>query len=115
MKDYYTLFVELCEQTNSTEDYADKTKVRTHNRAMKQLLDLQKEMLEEPDRCETILLELIAHESEKVRLNAAAFGYRNYVCDKKSAIVLLHLKKCAKDKTLSFNAGMTLKYGRKEA
>lgn len=70
MKDYYNDFIKFASQLIlSNDDYGNKLKVRAHNRAMRKLLLLKKEMKDID--CAEILHKLLYHEDERVKMHAA--------------------------------------------
>ena len=71
MKSDYDLFVDLCKRQNLKDDYANYFKGVSHNLAMKKLKSLKKKIEKNKD---FILLEnLMHHDDDRVRLNAAFF------------------------------------------
>ena len=69
MKDYFNDFVKLATQLIFNNDYyGSKLKVNMHNRAMKKLLLLKKEIIDLNDI--DLLDKLLQHEDERVKMHA---------------------------------------------
>lgn len=70
MKNYYEDFIKYASQLIlNNDDYGNRLKVITHNRAMRKLLLLKKEMKEID--CDEILYKLLKHDDERVKMHAA--------------------------------------------
>ena len=70
MKDYYNEYVKYATRLIlNNDDYGNKSKVRAHNRAMRKLLLLKKEM--QDIECAEILYKLLKHDDERVKMHAA--------------------------------------------
>lgn len=106
MTDYYEKFVQLSMQLCKAEDYAHRGKVRAHNAAMDKLLQLEVEMI--TTDCSDDLANLLRHDDERVRLNAAAMCLRHGLMGDAAEQTLSELTKCS-DKTICFAAEMLLK------
>ena len=106
MKDYYSLFAELSLQQCTKEDYADKTKVMAGNAAHKKLKQLQDEM-KQIDSTE-VLLALLSHEDDRVKLNAASFCLQTDILVRQSVSVLKKIIKKSDDPTIAFSAKTVL-------
>lgn len=107
MKSDYDLFVDLCKRQNLKDDYANSFKGISHNLAMKKLKSLQKKIEKNKD---FILLEnLMHHDDDRVRLNAASFALELGVNLKLSRFILEDIKKNSKDVTVSFSAEQLIK------
>lgn len=106
MKDYYNLFVKLCLQQCSKNDYADKAKVETHNAASKQLQQLQNEMKESD--CTEVLCKLLSHEDERVRINAASLCLQMGLLIEKASCVLKDIMDSSDDAAMRFSAKIIL-------
>mgnify|MGYP003300155999 CR=1 FL=1 len=69
MKDYYDEYVKYATRLIlNNDDYGNKSKVRAHNRAMKKLLLLEKEIIEANDT--DLFDRLLQHEDERVKMYA---------------------------------------------
>lgn len=106
MNDYYEKCVQLSMRLCKAEDYIDKKRVRVHNAAMGKLLKLEKEMIKTD--CSGDFAELLRHEDERVRLNAAAMCLRHGLMCDAAEQTLTELTKCS-DNTIAFSANMLLK------
>lgn len=106
MKEYYNKFVELSMQQCTKNDYADKNKVKVHNEASKKLLQLQEEM-KKIDYLE-ILQDLLNHDDDRVKINAASFCFRMNVYREKVVNVLKSIINTSNDNTIRFSAEMIL-------
>ncbi len=106
MTDNYEKFVQLATQLCKAEDYASRSKVRTHNKAMDKLSQLEAEMVKAD--CTGDLTMLLRHNDERARLNAAAMCIQHGLMDGVAEQVLTKLTKCS-DKTIGFAAEMLLK------
>ena len=106
MENYYNQFVKLSLQQCSKDDYADKSKVKTHNVASKQLQKLQDEMKKHD--CTAILCKLLSHEDERVQINAASLCLQIGVFIEKANCVLKNIMDSSDDSTIRFSAKMIL-------
>lgn len=106
MKDYYNLFVELCLQLCTKNDYADKQKVKAHNTASKALQQLQAEM-QEIDSTET-LRKLLSHEDNRVKINAASLCLQMHILVEEATYALQNIVDFSDDATMRFSAKMLL-------
>lgn len=74
MKNYYDAYVELNLKVCQTwDEIADSKCRRKHNRAMTRIYELDKTMVQESDRGVDIVLRLLAHEDERVRMCAGSY------------------------------------------
>ena len=106
MKNYYNLFVELSLKQCTEQDYADKQKVKTHNAAVSKLALLAAEMKEID--CAEILGQLLRHEDDRVRLNAASLCLQNGVLIEEAKQALNNIISFSTDSTIRFSAKMVL-------
>ena len=106
MKDYYNLFIELSLQQCAKKDYANKTKVRTHNAASKKLRQLQTEM--EQNVSSDIWYTLLNYEDDRVKVNAAAFCLQKEILTEQAINVLKKITVFSEDPTISLSAKMLL-------
>ena len=106
MRDYYNLFVELSLKQCTEQDYADKQIVKTHNAAVSKLALLAAEMKEID--CAEILGQLLRHEDDRVRLNAASLCLQNGVLIEEAKLVLSNIISFSTDSTIRFCAQMVL-------
>ena len=107
MKDYYNLFIQLSQQQCTARDYADKQKVKAHNKAAKEMQKLKKEM-KQIDCFET-LNTLLNHNDDRVRINAASLCLQMSIHIEKAIDCLKDIADCASDATMQFAAKMLLK------
>ena len=107
MGDYYNLFVELSLQQCAKNDYADREKVRRNNAASKKLLVLQEKMKKNAD--EDVLYALLAHEDDRVKINAASFCLQLGLLIEPSILTLKKIANDSGDSTLCFSAKILLK------
>ncbi len=112
MRNYYDEFVNLTTQLCSKEDYSSMKKVRKNNRAMDKLILLKKEM--QKSGCQDILLELLHHDHERVRMSAAATCLEWGVHLLEAVSVLRTIMLYSSDSTYRFNAKMILQTQRTE-
>ena len=109
--DHYEKFVALCLDCALTiEDMEDKTKRKIHNRAMTELEQLSREMVKEPDKCADIVLRLLAHENENVRISAGAYCIQAQVHQRQGRAALKALARKAASPYLRLTAEQCLKY-----
>ena len=106
MKDYYNLFVELSLQQCTQKDYADKLKVKKHNASAKKLKKLQDEMMQNVS--EDMLLLLLNHEDDRVKINAVSFCLQSSIFVEKSVFTLKKIIDHSQDPTISFSAKILL-------
>ena len=106
MKDYYSLFIELSLQQCTGIDYADKLKVKSHNKASKKLGQLQKEMKQID--CKEILYNLLNHPDDRVKVNAASFCLKLGVLIEQAVATLKSIIDYSDDSTICFAAKMLL-------
>lgn len=107
MKDYYSLFVELSLQQCAKNDYKDKSKVNAHNIAFTKLERLKRKIREGQN--EDILLKLLSHEDNRVKINAASLCLQMNVFLEQSVTVLKKIITDSDDSTICFAAKMILK------
>lgn len=110
MKDYYNLFVELCLQQCTKEDYADKQKVKAHNAAFKALQQLQAEM-QKMDSTE-ILRKLLSYEDDRVKINAASLCLQMHILVEEATCALQSIVDFSGDATLRLSAKTLLQNAR---
>lgn len=109
MKDYYDLFVELSLQQCTKNDYENKLKVKKHNSAAKKLNKLQDEMMQNiSDDTLCVLLNLLNHEEDRVKVNAASFCLYSEVLVEQSILTLEKIIADSDDSTICFSAKMLL-------
>ncbi len=104
MKDYYDLFVTYSMSLCSQEEYSNKQRIREHNASMKKLLCLQAEMDKEIEKHLDMLIRLLVHNNEKVRINAAEYCLKKNVYKKEAVDTLNNIAKFSLDMTLAFSA-----------
>ena len=69
MKDFYNDYIKYASQLcSNNDDYGDKLKVKAHNKAIKKLLSIEKEIIE--NNLTDVLNNLLQHEDERVKMNA---------------------------------------------
>ena len=107
---YRKKFIENCLKICSDDEYADKIRVRQHNRAMTVLEELYHTMFEHEDHCEALAMELLHHEDEKVRLGAGAYCLKAGIHNDLALQVLTHLQNTSTDKMLSASAACTIMF-----
>lgn len=106
MKEYYDLFVKLSLQQCTKDDYADKIKVKSHNVASDKLIELQNEMSQ--DNNEELLLMLLNHEDDRVKVNAASFCLQFKILVEQAILTLKKVIDDSDDSTICFSAKMLL-------
>ena len=106
MNEYYDLFVELSLQQCTKNDYANKLKVKTHNVASKKLRQLQTKM--KKDSSEEMLLMLLNHDDDRVKINAAFCCLQMDVLIEQTVLALKKIIDESNDSTLCFSAKMLL-------
>lgn len=109
MTDYYTRYVKLCEKTHWIVNEPYMHIVRQHNRAMKKLYELGLKMYQETDRCQEVASLLLEHESEKVRINIAAYCIQAQIHVSRAYGVLTELSH-HDDRGIAFDAKHAIKY-----
>ena len=98
----YNTFVELSTQQCLKNDYKDSQKVKKHNDAYGKLLKLMDVMSEE--NCDTVLDELLVHNDDRVRINAALLCFQTNVHKDKAIQVLKRIVESSNDSTIVFSA-----------
>jgi hypothetical protein len=88
-------------------DYGDKKKVRAHNRAMDELLKLEKE-LSNPEGYE-VLHELLFHENDHVILSSAMLCLNLKIHEKEVVERIKFVQHTSPDPLVRFEAEMMLK------
>ena len=106
MKEYYNLFVELSLRQCTEADYCDKKRVRVHNAAIKELTLLEEEM--KRSDCTVVLGELLCHEDDRVRINAASLCLQTGVLVYEAKQTLNNIVSFGADSTMRFCAKMLL-------
>lgn len=106
MKDYYSEFVELCLLQYLKRDYMENKSVRKHNRAVDKLAKLSEEMI--VVECTDVLDNLLLHNDERVKKNAALLCLKKNILVEKSLNVLKELDESADDPFVSFGAHLIL-------
>ena len=106
MNEYYEEYVRLCLCLCLSKDYGNKNKVNKHNRAMRQLYHLQQEIREA--HCDEILQQLLQHEDERVKINAAHLCLQMNVYKEDARVVLQKIKEQSTEPTLRFDAMLIL-------
>lgn len=106
MNNYFNQFVALSLLQCKKNDYTDKQKVATHNVATYKLQQLQSEM--EQTDCKKVLCQLLSHEDDRVKINAAAFCLHTQIFTDKASCVLNKIIESSDDPTLCFSAKMVL-------
>jgi len=109
MKDYYNLFIEYSNQLCSKDDYVNKQKVKVHNIAMKNLIQIQREIANDIKNGAVVLIKLLEYDNEKVRLNAASQCLQIGIQQEKAIEVLRKIERNSTDKLCQFDAQMILK------
>lgn len=104
MKEYYNLFVELSLKQCTKQDYADKQKVKRHNAAIRELALLEAEM--KRNNCTDILGQLLCHEDDRVKINAASLCLQTGVLIKEAKQTLNYIINFSTDSTIRFCAEM---------
>ncbi len=99
----YDLYVENCLKLCLMDDYAERKRVKAHNRAMDTLAKLETELTAHEFQ------QLLTHEDERVRLNAAAACLRRKIFCEEAAAVLREIEAHSDDGTLSLAAKMVLR------
>ena len=99
----YDLYVVNCLKLCLQDDYIDRRKLRAHNRAMDTLAKLEAELTAHE------LRQLLTHEDERVRLNAAAACLRRQLCYDEAVETLREIEARSTDGTLGLAAKMLLK------
>lgn len=107
MRDYYNLFVQLSLKQCLKDDYASKAKVRAHNRAADKLTKLWEEMSKTD--CSDLLCTLLAHQDDRVKINASAMCLKYNICVDVAVSTLRDVMNFSNDGILSFNAEMLLR------
>jgi len=102
MKDYYNLIVDLSMQQLLVDDYADKIKIRKHDRAMNKILKLQEEMMD--IECDDVILKLLEHSEERVKLEGVVCCKRKRIYLDKAKEVLEDVINNPKDPTMQYAA-----------
>lgn len=108
MKDYYELFVELCKQLCCNKTFSNKDSVKAHNSAMKNLIQLQKEMRACDCGCVDVFNKLLIHKNDVVKLQAATFCLQEDALKQKSIKILQEIQHESQDSICRFNAKMVL-------
>ena len=106
MKDYYSLFVKLSLQLCTKNDYANKLKVKRNNVAAKKLYEMRDEMMKNVS--DDMLLALLNHEDDRVKVNAAYFCLHSKVLIEQSILTLEKIIADSNDSTICFDAKMLL-------
>ena len=104
LKDYYSLFVELSLKQCTINDYANKSKVKEHNKASKKLKLLQLEMAQNCSK--EILHMLLSHDDDRVKINAATLCLQMDALPEQSMLVLKNIIDFSPDSTMRFAAKM---------
>lgn len=107
MTDYYQLFIDLCLQQCTKDDFADPQKIKAHNLAINKLYKLQSEM--KKTDCKGILKMLLSHEDDRVRINSAAMCLQESILVDDAILTLRQVVDASNDSILSFSAEMLLK------
>ena len=110
MKNYYELFVKLCEQLCSNETFSSKDSVKAHNSAMKKLIELQKEMREHNGGSLDVFNKLLEHTNDVIKLQAATICLQEDTLREKSIEILKEIQQNSLDSMCRFNAKMVLQY-----
>lgn len=111
MKDYYNLFVKFSLQQCTQYEYADESKVKSHNVASRKLRQLQNEMKHKG--ATDVLSKLLLYGDERVNINAAAFCLEMDVFTVQAENVLKDIIKNTGDSTIRFSAKMLLQNTKK--
>lgn len=107
MKDFYSLFVEYCSMLCRKDDYTDKKKVKAHNTAVAKLESVFEEMKQ--NDALHVLSELLKHEDDTVKLNAAAYCLKSDLYCQTAIGVVKKIENSSEDDTLRLSAKMLLK------
>jgi len=97
MKSYEESIIELALCTNSAMDYADKAKVRRHNKAMTKIFSLANELKEDIPQATAVYLKLMPHSEEKVRLIVAGLSLQTHICKEEARNTLEVISATSKD------------------
>lgn len=106
MKDFYKLFIKYSIQQCRKDDYDKGKKIKANNVASKKLHQLKLEMIE--TNCTEMLCELLKHEDERVRINAASLCLQKRVIVEEAIVVLKNVIETSDDSTFVFSAKMLL-------
>lgn len=106
MDDIYKRYVDLCLNLCLKDDYGNPRKVKRHNSSMRKLQSLQQE-INGSDHSE-VLMRLIQHPDDCVRLYAATFCIKNNIHSNAAINVLYTIMNDSEDSTLAFAAKMAL-------
>ena len=87
-------------------DYSDKQKVRQHNAAVQKLDLLKAELMEL--NCNNVLFELLCHDDDRVKLNAASLCLQMGILLNEAKQVLNRIINFSADSTMCFCAKMIL-------
>lgn len=106
MQEHYETFIKLSLQQCKKNDYSNKMKVKVHNASFKKMYLLQNKMKKYD--CSEMLKKLLAHDDERVKINAASFCLDLRIFEELVANILLDISLRSEDPTLSFAAQMLL-------
>ena len=106
MKDFYKLFVDLSLQQCFKDDYADKERVKAHNKATKRLRQLQKEMKQ--NDCSDILYDLLEYKDDRVKVNAVFLCLQMDIHREKAGQTVREIIEGSADPTIVFSARTAL-------
>lgn len=107
MYDYCSRIVGLCEELCSTwDDFSDKQKVVANNKAMDKLWKLHEKM--NNDEGKDVLLNLLAHENDKVALIAGMLCLKLHFNVKETLERVDDIKENSKESLYRFQAKMML-------
>lgn len=106
MKDYYKLFIDLSLQQCLKDDYADKERVKAHNKASKKLRQLQKEMKQ--NDCSDILCDLLKYQDDRVKVNAVFLCLQMNTHREKAGQIAREIIEGSSDPTIVFTAKTAL-------
>ncbi|MBQ3505024.1 MAG: DUF2019 domain-containing protein [Oscillospiraceae bacterium] len=111
MKELYSLIIKYCiSRCYTYDDLVDKKKLRLHNKAMSQLQKIQKEMYSEHDHCTNIVLELLKHTDERVRMFAATYCLHANILVETGMQVLIQIRDYSESSYMRVSAGQNIDY-----
>ena len=111
MKDHYTAFVQYSKKFVRTfEELQDKRLRQIHNRAMTGLHKLKCEMFVESDKCSDLILSLLKHEDENVRISAGAYCIQAETHTEEGRTELQTISENGSTRYIRFSAEQCLRY-----
>ena len=107
MNDLRNKIIFLSNKRCSQDEYILKKRRLEHNRALKELLEINQIMYAQEGHFAPVVSELLQHPSEKVRLSIAAYCLRAGILDEKAREVLRDIEQNSCDRMLSLDAALT--------